>query len=93
MDLGSPTGGQGAIHLMLHQSPFAQPVNDGNPQHTQTIDGTALEVDAGGFFKIFGRASHFSNLVTEVNDLRKHFVVKHKIIAVDLVIHPLQHFF
>src|SRR5580698_5920541 len=65
-------------------------MDDGNLQYAQAVYDASTEVDARYFLEIAGRAGDLRDLVAQVDDLRKHLVVKDKILAVDLVVDASQ---
>ena len=61
-----------------------------HPQYAQTILGTALKIDGGGFLEVFGGAGHLGNVVPLVDDLGEHLVVEDEIIRIAIVVDALQ---
>lgn len=57
-------------------------MGEGYAQYAAAIFHAALEVDAGGFLKVFGGAGYFGYFKAVHENLGDHFVVENKIIAV-----------
>ena len=55
---------------------------EGCAEDTQSILHASLEIDRGGFLKVFCRARDFANIETEHHGLSDHLVVEDKIVRV-----------
>ena len=70
---------------------FLEPELERGGQHSKSISAASPEINGRGIWKILGRTGDFTDVKIRVNDLRKHLVVKHKIIGILHKGNPLEH--
>ena len=71
--------------------PFLKTELERGGQDTESITAASPEVYGGGIWKIFCRAGDFADVVIRIDNLRKHLVIKDKIIRIISERYPFQH--
>lgn len=79
------------VQIKINQAPALQPVQYAHFQYAHPINYTVSEINGRCFFKVFSRAGNFSYRKAVVNNLRKHLVVKNKIVGIGRIIYGFEH--